>query len=444
MTKKAHKGLIAVVLAMLLLPYLLVFPLPAAAAAKVVFTIPVSGIVDASMLRYLQRAFAEAEDAGAQTIILEIDTPGGLLSAAFEISDLIHDSQLPVIAHVRYNALSAGAFLALSAQRMYMAPGSVIGAAEPRRMDGQAADEKTLSAWEARMRSVTERQGKDPEIAAAMVRMSIVIPDVDAADTLLTLTYKQAQELDFTDGVLDTTHDLLAYLGLAGAEVRSVPKTPAEHLARFLTQPIVATLLLGVGMAALAIAMSTGEFMVTGSVALVAFALFFGGHIFAGLAGREVIVIFIAGLLLLVMEAFIPSFGIIGISGTAAVFTAVVWSALDTGQGLRMVLVALAVAIVLFLLSIKLLKRTSVWSQIVLKYAETKDRGYIAPSDEASLVGSVGLAITALRPAGIAEIEGKRVDVVSDGTFITAGIAVVVVKTEGTRIVVRPQGKQGG
>lgn len=441
MKVKATKALMAGLVTVLLLPYLLMFPLPAEAATEVVFAIPVSGIVDASMLRYLQRAFAEAEGANARAIILEIDTPGGLLSAAFDISDLIHDSRVPVYAYIRYNALSAGAFLALSAQKMYMAPGSVIGAAEPRRMDGQAADEKTLSAWEARMRSVTERQGKDPEIAAAMVRMSIVIPNLDAEDTLLTLTYTQAQEIGFIDGVFGHLHDLLAELGLATAELRSVPKAPAELLARFLTDPVVATLLLGIGMAALAIAMSTGEFVLTGSVGLVAFALFFGGHIFSGLAGREVIVIFLAGLLLLVIEAFIPSFGIIGLSGTAAVFTAVAWSALDTGQGVRMILVALGVAVLLFLLGIRLIRRSPVWSQIILRYAETKDRGYVAPSDEASLVGSVGIAITTLRPAGIADILGKRMDVVSDGAFIEAGVAVVVVKTEGTRIVVRPKDK---
>ena len=435
---KATKALVAGFLAVLLLPYLFLFPLPAEAETEVVFTVPVKGVVDASMYRYLQRAFAEAEGVDARAIILEIDTPGGLLSAAFDISDLIHDSRVPVYAYIRYNALSAGAFLALSARGMYMAPGSVIGAAEPRRMDGQAADEKTLSAWEARMRSVTERQGKDPEIAAAMVRMSIVIPNLDAEDTLLTLTYTEAQKRGFIDGVFGHLHDLLAELGLTAAEVRSVPKAPAELLARFLTNPAVATLLLGIGMAALAIAMSTGEFM-TGGIGLIAFALFFGGHIFAGLAGREVVVIFVAGIILLVIEAFIPSFGIIGLSGTAAVFTAIAWSALYTGQGVRMILVALGVAVVLFLLGRRFLRRSSVWSQIVLQYAETKDRGYIAPSDEASLVGCTGVAITALRPAGIAQIEGKRLDVVSDGAFIALGVSVVVVKTEGTRIVVRPK-----
>jgi len=441
MKVKATKALLAGLLAVLLLPYLLLFPSLAQAETEVVFAVPVSGVVDASMLRYLQRAFAEAEGVNARAIILEIDTPGGLLSAAFDISDLIHDSRVPVYAYIRYNALSAGAFLALSAQAMYMAPGSVIGAAEPRRMDGQAADEKTLSAWEARMRSVTERQGKDPEIAAAMVRMSIVIPDIDAEDTLLTLTYTQAHEIGFIDGVFGNVDDLLAELGLAAAEVRSVPKAPAELLARFLTSQVVATLLLGIGLAALAIAMSTGEFVLTGGIGLIAFALFFGGHVFAGLAGREVIVIFVAGLLLLVIEMFVPSFGIIGLSGTAAVFTAVAWSALDTGQGVRMILVALGVAVVLFLIARRFLRRSSVWSQIVLSYAETKDRGYIAPSDEASLVGCAGVAITVLRPAGIAQIKDKRMDVVSEGAFIASGMAVVVVKTEGTRIVVRPQEK---
>ena len=425
-------------LTLLLLP-LLSFPTVASGQQPVVYVIPLEGTVDASLLRYLQRSFAVAEASKAEAIILEINTPGGLLSASFEISDLIWASPLPVYSYVRFNALSAGAFLALSSRALYMAPGSAIGAAEPRTMDGQTADEKVLSAWEARMRAVAERQGKDPEVAAAMVRMEGAIPDVDEVDTLLTLTYREAKDIEFADGIFDSIPELLAELDLADAVVRTVPLAPAEALARLLTNPVVATIFVAVGIAALSIAVMTGDFLLPGGIGILAFALFFGGHIFAGLAGREVIFLFAAGLFLLIIEAFIPSFGVVGVAGLSAVSLSVAWAAAATGQGWRLLLIAVLAALVLVILVLRLLKRSPAWSHIVLKYSESKALGYVGPKDSSSLVGATGTTITPLRPAGLAEINGTRLDVVSDGSFIPSATQVVVVKTEGTRIVVRPR-----
>ena len=430
--------LLSLSLTLLLLP-LLSFPAVASGQQPVVYVIPVEGTVDASLLRYLQRAFAVAEASKAEAIILEINTPGGLLSSSFEISDLIWASKIPVYSYVRFNALSAGAFLALSSRALYMAPGSAIGAAEPRTMDGQTADEKVLSAWEARMRAVAERQGKDPEIAAAMVRMEVAIPDVDEADTLLTLTYREDKDIQFADGIFDSIPELLAELGLADAMTRTVGLAPAEVLARFITNPVVATIFIAIGIAALSIAVMTGDFLLPGGIGIAAFALFFGGHIFAGLAGREVVFLFAAGLFLLIIEAFIPSFGVIGVAGFSAVSVSVAWSAAATGQGWRMLAVAALTAVVLVLIALRFLKRSPAWSQIVLKYSESKSLGYVGPSDVSSLVGAIGTTITPLRPAGLADINGKRMDVVSDGSFVAAATQIVVVKTEGTRIVVRPQ-----
>jgi len=434
-----RKMLLSLICAVLLLLPMVALPAAASEQQPIVYVIPIEGTVDASLLRYLQRAFAVAEASKAEAIILQINTPGGLLSASFEISDLIWASPLPVYSYVRFNALSAGAFLALSSRALYMAPGSAIGAAEPRTLDGQAADEKVLSAWEARMRAAAERQGKDPEVAAAMVRMSIVIPDLDAADTLLTLTYREARNIQFADGIFDSIPELLAELDLANAVTRTVELAPAEVLARVITNPVVATIFIAVGIAALSIAVMTGDFLLPGGVGIAAFALFFGGHIFAGLAGREVVFLFAAGLFLLVIEAFIPSFGVIGVAGLSAVSISVAWAAAATGQGWRMLAIAAVVAVVLIIITLRFVKRSSAWSQIVLKYSESKDLGYVGPSDASDMVGATGTTITPLRPAGLAEINGKRMDVVSEGSFIPAVTQVVVVKTEGTRIVVRPQ-----
>lgn len=433
------KMLLSLICALLLLSPIAAFPAIASEQQPIVYVIPVEGTVNASLLRYLQRAFAVAEASKAEAIILQINTPGGLLSSAFEISDLIWNSTIPVYSYVRFNALSAGAFLALSSRALFMAPGSVIGAAEPRTLDGQAADAKVLSAWEARMRAVAERQGKDPEVAAAMVRMEIAIPSLDTPYTLLTLTYREARNIQFTDGIFDSTSELLAELDLAQAVTRTVGLAPAEVLARIITNPAVATIFIAIGIAALSIAVMTGDFLLPGGIGIAAFALFFGGHIFAGLAGREVVFLFAAGLFLLVIEAFIPSFGVIGVAGLAAVSVSVAWAAAATGQGWRMLAIAAVTAAVLVLIALRFLKRSPAWSQIVLKYSESKSLGYVGPSDASGLVGATGITITPLRPAGIAEISGKRMDVVSDGSFISAATQVVVTKTEGTRIVVRPQ-----
>jgi membrane-bound serine protease (ClpP class) len=139
--------------------------------------------------------------------ILEMNTPGGFLDAAFEISTLIRAQNVPVYAYVRNQAYSAGAYLALSCDKLYMAPGSVIGAAEPRMIVGDAeeVDEKTLSAFTEAMEAVAERGGRDPKIAAAMVRRDISIEGVVEEGRFLTLSYSKAEEVGYNDGTFRRT-----------------------------------------------------------------------------------------------------------------------------------------------------------------------------------------------------------------------------------------------
>ena len=132
------------VLALLLLLVLLFLPLQNLQAAgdnRKVYVIKLEGEVEAGLYYFLQRAFTEAAENGASAIIMELNTPGGLVSPAKDIRDLIYDSQVPVYAYVRHNALSAGAFLALSCRKLYMARGSTIGADEIQDLSGEAVDD---------------------------------------------------------------------------------------------------------------------------------------------------------------------------------------------------------------------------------------------------------------------------------------------------------------
>lgn len=432
---------ILIVMLIVLLSGLTVPATPACAVAaegKKVYVVPLTGAVEKGLFRYLERSFSEAEKNGASAIILELNTQGGVIDSAADIRDLIWDSPVPVYAYVRYSAISAGAFLALSCRALYMAPGSSIGAAEPVSLSGGAVNEKIFSYWEAQMRGVAERQGKDPQVAAAMVRADIAIEGVVAEGELLTLTAAQAERINFADGIFAARMELLEHLGFAGASVSTVPQSPAEDLARFLTYPPVATLLITIGLAALVIEVMTAGFGVAGAISILAFGLFFGGHIFAGLAGREVVFLFLLGLVLLLVEAFIPNFGIIGLSGLAAVIASIIMTAATTGQGITMLLMALFLSGLIVFAAFRTLKKTGLWSQIILQFAETKEQGYVGPGDFSHFVGRDGIALTPLRPAGVAEIDGKRVDVVSEGGFISQSTVVRVIAVEGTRVVVRP------
>jgi len=435
------RGKIVVLMSILLLWPLFLgrsYP-PVAAGEQTVYVVPLDGPVEKGLARFLERAFREAARDGARAIILEINTPGGFLDAALEINDLIADSPVPVFAYVRYRAYSAGAYLALACRGLYMAPGSVIGAAEPQSLlgGGEQVDEKTLSAWEAAMRAVAERQGKDPQVAAAMVRKEIVIEGLDGDTELLTLTASEAREINFADGIAGTRAELLELLGYPGAQVETVGQRPAEQAARFLTDPLVATLLLTVGIAALVMEVMTAGLGVAGAISLVAFALFFGGHVLAGLAGWEVVFLFVVGVILLLVEALFPNFGILGLSGAGAIVASVVLSAATAGEGLLLLASSVFLSALVLAGSFRYLKRSGLWSQIVLQFAETKEQGYVGPGDASHLVGEEGVSLTPLRPAGVAELEGRRVDVVSEGGFVAAGTPVRVVMVEGSRIVVR-------
>ena len=430
------------VLALLLLLVFLFLPLQNLQAAgdnRKVYVIKLEGEVEAGLYYFLQRAFTEAAENGASAIIMELNTPGGLVSPAKDIRDLIYDSQVPVYAYVRHNALSAGAFLALSCRKLYMAPGSTIGAAEIQDLSGEAVDEKIISAWEAEMRTAAENQGKDPEVAAAMVRKEITIEGLDDDKQLLTLTTAEAEEIGFVDGVFATRAELLSALDLAGAAVQTVEVSPAERLARFVAKPVGATLLLTIGLTAMVIEIFITGFGAAGVISILAFALYFGGSMIAGFAGKEEVILFILGIILLLIEAFIPNFGVVGVSGIVSIIAAIILSASTAEAGIRIILSSLFLTTAVVAVAFRYLKRSRVWSQIILQYAETKDRGYVAPADYSHLLGKTGQTLTPLRPIGAAEIDGLRIDVVSEGSFIEKAQTVQVVKVEGSRVIVRPQ-----
>ena len=130
------------------------------ASEGLVYRIPVTGVVELGLAPFISRSLDEAAEAGAVAAVLDIDTPGGRVDAAQQIADALGDARIPVYAYVNRRALSAGALIALATDRIYMRPGSSLGAATPVTGEGEKASEKMVSAMRSEFRALAEEIGR--------------------------------------------------------------------------------------------------------------------------------------------------------------------------------------------------------------------------------------------------------------------------------------------
>ena len=403
-----------------------------------VYRLQVEGIIDGGMVAYFQRAYQMAEEEDARAVILEIDTPGGLIDAAIDIRKIIKDSPVNTIAYVRGGAISAGVLVALSSQEIYMAPGTTIGDAEPR-IGGKKADEKTASYWSSLLATSAEENDRDGRIARAMADRDISVEGLKEKGKLLTLTDQEAFKWGFSEGGASNIRMLMGQLGVKDKNLKSVSMNLTEHITRYITNPYITPVLLTIGFAGLAVELLTVGFGAAGLLSFSAFILFFWGHFFAGLSGWGVILLFVGGVFLIILEAFvIPGFGAAGIGGIAALLLSVILAVGSVKQGIISLSLALLGTSLAIYLSFKFGHTRRLWERLILNVKLDRESGYLpsdSPRDE--LVGKEGVTITPLRPAGAVQINGQRLDVVTEGGFIPRGKMVQVVKVEDNRIVVK-------
>lgn len=440
MIRRSGSGSKALIILLVILGNVITCPLAgnsATAAADTVCIIPIEGDIELGLVSFLARGLETAVNDGAGAVVLDINTFGGRVDAATQMKDLIFNAPLPVVAFV-HRAWSAGALISLAADHIIMAPGSSIGAAEPRLGD-QPADEKTVSALREEFVATAEATGRDPQLAAAMVDADVDIPGVIAAGKLLSLSAHKAVELGLADAILADYEEVLDYIGYPGANVIFSTPTTAEKIARFITNPVVSPFFLTLGFTGLVLELYTAGWGIPGTIGLLSLGLYFGGHLVAGLAGWWVVGLFLVGILLLLLELLvIPGFGVAGVSGIITVLASIILAAGNSVQAAVSLVIALGATVLLVGFLLRYLTKTKRWQWFILADRLDKEHGYIAPMDLQGLAGKEGVALTPLRPAGTAEIEGERYDVISEGSFIPAGTRLVVVRVEGARVLVRP------
>lgn len=438
---------IAAMLLLALITIVYIGPLKPASAANIgsVYVIPVDQQIERGLTSFMIRGFNEAKQMEAGLIVLEINTPGGLVDSAGEIAQLMQSTTIPIVAYITGDAASAGSYIALNADKIAMARGSMMGAAYMVDMMGNPVeDAKMVSWWKSKMASAAQAAGRDPKIAEGMadLNISVEMPEIGKAKSpgeIISLTAEEALALGYADTIASSTEEVIAWMDYSTQDVFRMEQTFSERLATFLTHPGVMTLLLFIGIGGVLIEVIVPGFGVPGILGVTAFVLYFFGNYVAGFAGWETWLLFIIGIVMLAMELFVPSFGILGIIGSASLIVGVVRAAYSTKHVALSLGIAAACALVAVIVVALVFKERGIWRKFILSDSLTKEQGYIPNEERGSLVGQVGVSLTPLRPAGTMELEGRRLDVVTLGGYVEAGKSVRVVHTDGTRIVVEEE-----
>lgn len=439
-------------------------PLDGAVPEGAVVVIPLKGAVSKAQFFFLRRIVKMGEAAKASAFILDMDTPGGELGAGVDILQALLQLDAPTYTYVNPNAGSAGALIALGTKHIWMAPVSAIGAAAPVMGGGQEIPEtmnaKIVSYYSGYFRSAAESNGHNPEIAEAFINLDKEVKIgnriISTKGELLTLSAQEAVEkFDgkplLADGIASSVAALVRDAGLRGQIVEAKP-SGFERVALIIT--MLAPLFLLGGIIGTYIEFKSPGFGVPGVIAAICFLLFFAGHYIAGLTGMEVVAFFVLGLILVLIELiFIPGVVVLALLGTLMMLGSLLWAMVDyypnapEWPGFDVLLLPLAnlgvalglSAVAAFFLA-QFFPKIPVLRRLVLTTNQpgggslTMDEPGAARS--ALRAGDKGRAVSMLRPIGRAEFNGEVVDARTEGNFISPGTPVIVLRVEGSEVIV--------
>ena len=414
---------------------------------------------------YIKKSLAAAEKAGADVIILEIDTPGGQVDITLKIINRLVDLEIPLVVYVNKNAVSAGAILALTGTRIFINSAGIIGASTPVYMSSEGvknAPEKNNSVIRATFRTLAEKSNRPVKICEAMVDEEIELSEKNdgynlAKGKLLTLTSEEAVRLGIADAVVSSRADVYRLLGIeenssVSASVSDRTNSEKETVIKkyniprnlkflnFVSNPVILGLLMTLGVLGLIFEIKTPGWGVGGTIGILCLSAFFIIQILLENAGWQAPALFAVGLVLLLLEIFIiPGFGLPGIIGITAILAGFVLSfGIENWQsGLNVLALSFAAIIAGVILIVKFFPETALFSRFALNYQlkETIQSDSSAPA-HAIIPGSAGTAVTPLRPVGKAVFNGIVLEVQSDLGFINQGSSVCISRIENNRYFV--------
>lgn len=457
--------------------------------------IRIEGALDGGTQSLLRRAIDDAEQASRQ-LVLELDTPGGEVELMWRLARMIDDASkrgVESTAWVNDRALSAGALVAMSCDRIYMRSLASIGSAMAIQIGPtgivplpEDEREKMDSTMRSSFRAWAEEHGRSGVLAEAMVdrdvhakevrlgaeRMIVTAQEFEDAQArgdrielvrtvcapgdLLNLTGREALELGFAEGLAETEEEVVDKIGLSGA-VRRLERTRSEEWAVTLNR--LAPLLLMAGFILAYMELKAPGFGVPGILSIFAFAVYLTGRYLVGLADIPHIVLVASGIVLLAVELLVvPGFlwtgvagGVLLLGGLILTFTG---SSFDLAYGMdqRLLLdgtyrflLYLLIAGILAWAFTRWLPHAPVLSRLVLRpggapVAKPNSEREAAPAR----VGDRGRAVTDLRPVGkvvLGDDPRLEFEARATGPALETGALVRVLEVHGTRLVVEEVGE---
>ena len=450
--------------------------------SNTIYHVPINGTIDLGLPPYIERSIKEAERNNAESIIFEVNTFGGRVDAATQIKDAILDSKVPTVAFINKRAISAGALISLSCEKIYMTGGATIGATTAVDMSGNKASEKVISYMREEMAATAEKRGRNKQIARGMVDEELEFPnkvknkyvtsdnEVDTIKTILyylimendtiyvddiegrkqgnliTLTTEQALKYGIADNSADTFNSVLDSLGFSTANVQTTSENWSENFVRFLTNPIVASLLTTFGFLGILFELQSPGWGIPGSIGLMCLILSLGASYIAELATMNDFLIIVIGLLCIMLEVLvIPGFGIPGVAGIIFILWGLYLLLLPDipvgeevlSQASNGLIIGIIGGLIGLVLLFRAMTKTKFWKDLTSPGGQNKKDGYVASLGWEKLVGEPGLTETDLHPSGWIVVNNERVFAVSEGNFIDKNVKIIVLSVDGNRVVVR-------
>lgn len=401
-----------------------------------IYILPIKGEINRATRNLVRDNIIRAEkDPNVKTIIFEIDTYGGLIDEAIQIKDYILRTDLNTISYVNNKAESAGVLIAIASEKLAMNDNSTIGSAET-----IPSDEKVLSMWKSILRDTAQFRGRNEMVVEGMADKLIEINGVKKEGQLVNLTAKEAVELDVADCIKGSCTDIIDIADTKNYEMFRVDETFQMLLAKNISSPYVSSILLFLGFIGLIIELITPGFGIGAAMSILGFGLYFAGNVLAGHSKLGGLAFFLTGLLLMIVEFFIPGFGISGISGLTLMLLGLVFTMESLGMAFLSIGLSLIATMVFTIALIKLGFKSETLNSIILKHSigdGNKTLKMKKESIENRYINKEGVTISNLRPSGFINIDGEKLDAISLDGYIGIYTLIKVVKVEGNKIYVK-------
>ena len=421
-----------------------------------VFVLEIRESIDPRMTRSVSLALEEAENIAADYVIVDMNTYGGAVSDADSIRGMLLDFPKPVFVYINKNAASAGALISIACDSIYMDKGANIGAATVvNGDDGSKAPDKYQSYMRSMMRSTAEANGRNPQIAEAMVDEKLEVKGVSSAGQVITFTTSEAIKNGFCEAEISDIKNILERNKITDYQLIRYEKSLSEQIISLFLNPAVSSILILIILGGIYFELQSPGVGFPMAAAFAAAVFYFVPHYMNGLAEYWEIAMFIIGIVLIAAEVFvIPGFGIAGISGTILTFGGLTLVMINNDYfdfsfvptqdlvevlGSSIVGFVASVALVFFALS-QLTGKNGMFGKMILKSPEEEQEDYTSNFKKEYMVGKTGLAHTVLRPVGKVLIDDRLYDAITRGSFIDKGAKIIVISEEGASLKVKEMG----